>query len=122
MHGRFTCPQMSDVPEEQWPDHFTEEPTELMGALHSSNGLQIHIEPTMLRQWDNHDMNMSLRMWDVSILIREIGTDQVMRFRSCAPVLDGDSPDRVGLEFASAVIRSIHQMLQEEQEDSDGIE
>lgn len=118
MHGRFTCPQMSDVPKDEWPEHFIEEPTDLMSALQSSNGLQIYVEPTVLRVWDNHDMNMSLRMWDVSILIREIGTDEVMRFRSCAPVLDGDRPEHVGMEYAGAIIRSIHTMLQEEQEDS----
>lgn len=122
MHGRFSCPQITDVPREEWPDVFNADPTKLMECFSVDGGLQLHIEQTLLRQWENRDLNVATRMWSVSLLMREIGTDTAMRFTSFAPVQAGDTPDTVGMEFAHAILKSIDVMLQEEQGDCNGTE
>ncbi len=122
MLGRWTCPQMTDVPREEWPDHFAHEPDALMRALHSSVGLQLHIEQTLLRQYDNQDLNISVRMWSVSVLAREVATDEVVRFRSSSPVQEGDTTDSVTIEFVRALLDSMMQMLEDEQEESNGFD
>lgn len=117
MHGRFSCPRMTEIAQADWPDEFHQRPTTLMQSLESTCGLQIHLHPTILRQFQNHDLGVMERMWSVTLYIKEIDTDEAMRLESFAPVHDGDTPESVAMEFACEVIRSIDTMIQQGEHD-----
>ena len=102
LNNRFSCPSMSEVDPEDVRHVFDHVKQPKIGA--ASTGFQFVVEPTILRIWSNHDMGVSHEMWAVSLLVRQIGDDTIMRLQSLCPVQEGDEAEEVGWEFAAHMI------------------
>lgn len=107
MHGRFACPRMEPLDRDNWPDEFHADQSDLMNALHSSRGIQMHVPITMLRQWINEDLGMSHRVWRVRVFMRDIESDTAVSVESMCAVRDDDTADSVAMEFATYVLLNI---------------